>query len=220
MAVQISGASFALQYRRTNSKSIDSTEVWTTLADAQTYAANTDDVKYVPIDGQIISVTENNKTYRLVPDESISTEDGKKHYKLEEIALAKDTVSKNLFSSIFGLIDEDGNELSLYDDNVIDLTKSIKAKFGLWTEQYLSALGMNPANGDVSLTLASLNDVQFSELTEGQSIVWNGTKWINQLIESGGLDESQLEDYLSRNNYATTQDTTDAISSKPPLSIS
>lgn len=214
MALQISGASFALQYRRTNSKSIDSTEVWTTLADAQTYAANTDDVKYVPIDGQIISVTENNKTYRLVPDESISTEDGKKHYKLEEIALAKDTVSKNLFSSIFGLIDENGNELSLYDDNVIDLTKSIKAKFGLWTEQYLSALGMNPADGEVSLTLASLNDVQFSELTEGQSIVWNGTKWINQLIENGGLDESQLEDYLSRNNYATTQDITDAISSK------
>ena len=125
MALQISGASFALQYRRTNSKSIDSTEVWTTLADAQAYAANTDDVKYVPIDGQVISVTENNKTYRLVPDESISTEDGKKHYKLEEIALAKDTVSKNLFSSIFGLIDADGNELSLYDDNTIDLTKSI-----------------------------------------------------------------------------------------------
>lgn len=214
MALQISGASFALQYRRTNSKSIDSTEVWTTLADAQTYAANTDDVKYVPIDGQIISVTENNKTYRLVPDESISTEDGKKHYKLEEIALAKDTVSKNLFSSIFGLIDADGNELSLYDDNVTDLTKSIKAKFGLWTEQYLSALGMNPADGEVSLTLASLNDVQFSELTEGQSIIWNGTKWINQLIESGGLDEAQLEDYLSRNNYTTTQDITDAVSSK------
>lgn len=219
MALQISGASFALQYRRTNSKSIDSTEVWTTLADAQTYAANTDDVKYVPIDGQVISVTENNKTYRLVPDESISTEDGKKHYKLEEIALAKDTISKNLFSSIFGLIDENGNELSLYDDNVIDLTKSIKAKFGLWTEQYLSALGMNPADGEVSLTLASLNDVQFSELAEGQSIVWNGTKWINRLIESGGLDESQLEDYLSRNNYATTQDITDAVSSKVDTAI-
>ncbi len=217
MALQISGASFALQYRRTNSKSIDSTEVWTTLADAQTYAANTDDVKYVPIDGQIISVTENNKTYRLVPDESISTEDGKKHYKLQEIATTDQLdnyLSKDLFSSVFGLIDADGNELDLHDDGVVDLTRSIQAKFGLWTNEFLSAKGLNPADGEVSLTLASLNDVQFSELNEGQSIVWNGTKWINQLIESGGLDESQLEDYLSRNSYATTQDITDAISSK------
>lgn len=126
--------------------------------------------------------------------------------------LSDKKLDKAFFKALFGLMDDDVE----IEPNAKEIPESasIKAKFGLWTEEYLSALGMNPANGDVALTLASLNDVQFSELTEGQSIVWNGTKWINQLIESGGLDESQLEDYLSRNNYATTQDITDAISSK------
>ena len=176
MALQINGASFALQYRRTNSKSIDSTAVWETLADAQTYAANTDDVAYVPINGQVISVTENNKAYQLVTDDSISTTDGKKHYKLQEIATADQLnsyVSKNLFSSIFGLIDADGNELDLNTADVVELTDSIKAKFGLWTEQYLSAKGQNDAEGE---------------------------------IPGGGINEEQLEDYLTTNNYAKKSD--------------
>lgn len=222
MALQISGASFVLQYRRTTSKSIDSTDVWTTLADAQTYAANADDVKYVPIDGQIISVTENNKTYRLVPDESISTEDGKKHYKLQEIATTDQLdnyLSKDLFSSVFGLIDVDGNELDLHDDGVIDLTRSIQAKFGLWTNEFLSAKGLNPAEGEMSITLKSLNDVEVSDIQAGESLVWNGSYWVNQLIEGGGIDEEALREYLNQNNYATTSDITTALSSYATISL-
>ena len=117
--------------------------------------------------------------------------------------LSDKKLDKAFFKALFGLMDDDVE----IEPNTKEIPESasIKAKFGLWTEEYLSALGMNPANGDVALTLASLSDVLFVNLAKGQSIVWDGSKWINQLIESG-LNESALAEYLTKNNYATTSD--------------
>lgn len=81
----INGASMALQYKRTTPRSIDSTDTWETLAQAKQYAKNTDNTAYVPYNGQVISVLENGKVYKLSPDNTISTSDGRQHYKLEEI---------------------------------------------------------------------------------------------------------------------------------------
>lgn len=83
--LKINGASFALQYKRTTSRPIDSTETWETLEQARKYAQNVDATQYVPYNGQIISVLENGSVYKLTPDTSIATTDGRKHFKLEEI---------------------------------------------------------------------------------------------------------------------------------------
>lgn len=139
---------------------------------------------------------------------SVSDEDLAEYAKINYVKqeLAK-KVDNDFFSRLFELIDENGNPIDVNDTTTA--AESIKSKLGLWTEQYLSALGMNPANGEISLTLASLNDVQFANLIEGQSVVWDGSKWINRLIESGGIDESALKDYLEQNQYTTIEDVDD-----------
>lgn len=84
---------------------------------------------------------------------------------------------------------------------------AIKAKFGLYTEQFLSARGQNPngAGGAGVTLLSALNDVELSNLSGGQALVYNGTKWVNQAIQTG-LDEAALGMYLTANNYAKKSD--------------
>lgn len=57
---------------------------------------------------------------------------------------------------------------------------SIQALVGLWTHQYLSALGQNPGGG--ASALADLTDVALSSPTNCQALVYNATsgKWENQ----------------------------------------
>ena len=64
---------------------------------------------------------------------------------------------------------------------------SIQALVGLWTHQYLSALGQNSSGGGAS-ALADLTDVALSSPTNGQALVYNATsgKWENQTIGGGG----------------------------------
>ena len=66
---------------------------------------------------------------------------------------------------------------------------SIEAKKGLWTDYYLSALGNNgTGGGGGTLNLSDLVDVNISNPTNGQALVYNGTshKWENQSIGGGG----------------------------------
>jgi hypothetical protein len=53
-----------------------------------------------------------------------------------------------------------------------------------------------------------LKDVLFTELTSGQLLQWNGTKWINIDKNAVGLNESELAKYLTTNNYAKKSDIT------------
>ena len=58
---------------------------------------------------------------------------------------------------------------------------SIKAMFGFWTEQYLSALGQNSGGGGGggSSTLAGLNDVNLTNPSNGQILQYDGSHWVN-----------------------------------------
>lgn len=89
--VKINGSSFALQYKRTTSRPIDSTEVFDTVEDARVYARNTSAEPYVPYAGQIITVVANGGTYQLVKDAALSEDDGKKHFKLVQVGNKNDT---------------------------------------------------------------------------------------------------------------------------------
>lgn len=70
--VKINGSSFALQYKRTTGRPIDSTETFKTLEEATSYARNTDAEEYFPYPTQIISVESNESIYKLLRDDSIS----------------------------------------------------------------------------------------------------------------------------------------------------
>lgn len=91
--------------------------------------------------------------------------------------------------------------------------KSLKARLGLWSPHFISALGKNPNAGEVApagaSALADLTDVTLTNpLQSGQSLVYDGTNWVNLAIQTGGagLSEAQLAEYLTQNNYAKTSD--------------
>ena len=66
---------------------------------------------------------------------------------------------------------------------------NIKAMFGFWTEQYISALGQGSGGGGGGATsLSDLLDVEFSGTpSDGQVLKYNGTthKWYNGTVQSG-----------------------------------
>ena len=65
---------------------------------------------------------------------------------------------------------------------------SIKAMFGFWTDQYLSALGQNSSGGGGGAsTLAGLNDVSLNNPTNGQILQYNGTHWVNAAAPNTGV---------------------------------
>lgn len=94
-------------------------------------------------------------------------------------------VSKEWFRKVFRVYDEDGLEIVPNDmDSVVD---NIKAMVGLWTNEYLSALGMGRDGGGTTQTLAQLNDVQLGTLENGDALVYNTAihKWENKQIQTG-----------------------------------
>ena len=134
-------------------------------------------------------------------------------YTKEEInALLGQKVDAKFFARLFGLVGPDGEELPVNDAS--SAADSIKAKLGLWTDDYLSALGRNPGTGDSgsSSALYGLVDVKPNDGKDG---VWGAApgrvltygsdgKWY--AAEVSGLDEEALGQYLQANGYATRDD--------------
>lgn len=87
-----------------------------------------------------------------------------------------------------------GNTLVNHNDETSTID-NIKAMFGFWTEQYLSALG-NSGGGSVSLTLANMGDVALNNLADGQVLTYNATtgKWVNANPQGGVTDLASLTD--------------------------
>lgn len=105
-------------------------------------------------------------------------------------------VQQSLFDSMFAK-ESDGNG-----------GFRIKAKFGLYSDSFISARGANPDGGGSGsggvYYLHELLDAAINNPTSGQALVYNGTKWVNQAIQTG-LDEAALTSYLTTHNYATQQ---------------
>lgn len=90
----------------------------------------------------------------------------------------------------------------------------IKAKYALYSNQYLSCLGNNPDAGTVALgatTLGGLNNVVAAadEATAAAKVLVReagSAQWtLKNLSDIVGLDTSALATYLSNNGYATQQ---------------
>ena len=117
---------------------------------------------------------------------------------------------------LFVAIDANGREIAPND--LTTPIASVRVNYGLWTEQFLSAKGMNPDAGsggggggatklgglinvtpDADLT----HDVAKMLVLEAKSNLWT-LKNLSDLV--GGLDESELAAYLTNNNYAKKSD--------------
>ena len=102
---------------------------------------------------------------------------------------------KRLFQAYNGTTAVNPNNTTASIDN-------IKAMFGFWTDQYLSALGKNASGGSSggSTTLAGLTDTTISNPSNGQVLTYSGGKWINKAV-SASIDQATLNAALS--NYVT-----------------
>jgi len=94
-----------------------------------------------------------------------------------ETWVSQNFISITYFDRLFRAYN--GNTLVNHNDTESTID-NIKAMFGFWTEQYLSALG-NSGGGSVSLTLANMGDVALNNLADGQILVYDATegKWVN-----------------------------------------
>ena len=91
------------------------------------------------------------------------------------------------FENLFNALNSSGNKVNHpYSSGVA----SIKALVGLWTEQYVSALGQNSGGGGgviLNEPLASINTAGLGMPTAtGQVITWNGSQWIYSIPGGGG----------------------------------
>lgn len=86
---------------------------------------------------------------------------------------------------------------------------AIRAKYGLYTDSWLSAKGKNPSAGSTPVAgateLSKLTDVLITSPADGQVLAYDTArgKWVNSEPVAGGLDEEQLAEYLTTNRYAT-----------------
>ena len=95
-----------------------------------------------------------------------------------------------------------------------DGTTAIRAKYGLYTDSFLSSKGANPEAGTLPVgatTLDELEDVTIDRPVSGQTLVYDGFTWRNQEA-AGGLDEDELSAWLTNHQYALKGDITIALS--------
>lgn len=85
---------------------------------------------------------------------------------------------------------------------------------GFYSTGWMSAKGANPDAGSLpagATLLEELEDVTIDRPTSGQVLAWDGFRWKNMEM-TGGLDESELADYLTNHGYAKKTDITLSLS--------
>ena len=143
---------------------------------------------------------------------------------LKEIAEALGN-NPNFATTVTEMINKIGLRVDKVEDRVVSLEdmfewdKSasasdpslwrIKAKKDLYGVGEISAYGYSSGTVPTGAQyMYELKDVLFTELTSGQLLQWNGTKWINIDKNAVGLNETELGRYLTNNNYAKKTDIT------------
>lgn len=86
---------------------------------------------------------------------------------------------------------------------------AIHAKYGLYTDSFLSALGLNPSTGGGgggATALSELSDVQLSGLLAGDVLIYDGTHWVNRPQSSivPNLSEYATRTWVQLQGYATS----------------
>ena len=117
-------------------------------------------------------------------------------------------ISKNFFNQLFTIhgtrtyIDEETEqevteEVTITPNTIADgeeyKLSNVEVSIGLWTQQFLSALGLNPGGGGggviLNNVLEGINNTTFPSATPssaGQAIVWDGSNWTFGTAGGGG----------------------------------
>ena len=90
------------------------------------------------------------------------------------------------FRSLFKAYNSGGSEV-VPNVGSVGTIDNIKAMFGFWTDQYLSALGQGSGGGGGAVALTDLVDVAIVSPQTGQVLVYNATtgKWVNGAATAG-----------------------------------
>lgn len=116
-------------------------------------------------------------------------------------------MDKSAFNKLFSALDSDGNEIDPSDNT--KTVAAIRANFGFWGVDYVSAKGVSKGNGGTggASALYQLVDVLANDAGDGvdgaaagKALVFDGTHW---KAADAGLNESQLSAFLSLNGYLT-----------------
>ena len=116
-------------------------------------------------------------------------------------------MDKTAFSKLFTALDASGNEVDPSDST--KTIASIRANFGFWGVDYISAKGVSNGSGGTggASALYQLVDVLANDTEDGvegaaagKALVFDGTHW---KAGDAGLNESQLYAYLTANRYLT-----------------
>lgn len=116
-------------------------------------------------------------------------------------------MDKSAFNKLFSALDSDGNEIDPSDDT--KTVAAIRANFGFWGVDYVSAKGVSKGSGGTggASALYQLVDVLANDTGDGvdgavagKALVFDGTHW---KAADAGLNESQLSAFLSLNGYLT-----------------
>jgi hypothetical protein len=116
-------------------------------------------------------------------------------------------MDKTAFSKLFTALDASGNEVDPSNDT--KTIASIRANFGFWGVDYISAKGVSNGSGGTggASALYQLVDVLANDTEDGvegaaagKALVFDGTHW---KAGDAGLNESQLYAYLTANRYLT-----------------
>lgn len=105
-------------------------------------------------------------------------------------------ISKAFFNTLFTIHGHDADDTAVPPTDVIiepndteTVLDSIEAMVGLWTEKYLSALGLSSGGGGggdvLAEPLVSINGIG-SPTAANRTLVWNGTQWTFQPYGQGG----------------------------------
>ena len=106
-------------------------------------------------------------------------------------------LSIEFFSKLFKAYgpgeDEGDPDVEVVPNDLESTITNIKAMVGLWTEEYLSAMGLDPTEGGGGLSLneplASINNAGLAShpSSSGQTIIWNGSSWSYGTTGSGSV---------------------------------
>ena len=105
-------------------------------------------------------------------------------------------ISKEFFNTLFTIHGHDADDTAVPPTDVIiepndteTVLDSIEAMVGLWTEKYLSALGLSSGGGGggdvLAEPLVSINGIG-TPTAANRTLVWNGTQWTFQPYGQGG----------------------------------
>ena len=116
-------------------------------------------------------------------------------------------MDKTAFSKLFTALDASGKEVDPSDST--KTIASIRANFGFWGVDYVSAKGISKGSGGTggASALYQLVDILANDTEDGvegaaagKALVFDGTHW---RAGDAGLNESQLYSYLTANKYLT-----------------